>query len=798
MPIQMMDYDKRIPAVPADERAIDISKLKSRGVDSLTITPELIAAVKNDMFGFDTPSWLGIPDWLDNPVTRGISDMGEAIAGDVGQLARLAEVYTEPETYATVADPQAWANLPGEVAAVAGQIGHDWFMDPIGYAKRDPLFALADLLGASYLGRTGGLLDRAIAGSRSLGERVSGALGDISPGSVYERLRGRLAQETGSVEWGGMGETLSPEEMAAREAAPAREMLTDADLDILMDTEPITVVVTGSRGWADTEAIINDINRLPPGSTVIHGGARGADSIADAAARARGDLIVKRMPADWATYGRSAGIRRNAEMLDLLPDEVLAYWDRVSPGTRNTIEAARRRGIPVRGVGVPPPPADIPGIPAGPGNLAKRMAGDWTETLSPEEIAAATQAKADLAANPEPRWEAPERRGHYGELLGPDEEELVMGIAGEPTPPMLALRSGEFPSRYLYYENPTSPYQLELMGQRFNDPTLGSGTKEPYSLRELIVRRGEGEIGPRQPPTYTDEQLALIQQAMDERALMNELMRAPDEAPYTANVVDRGFSEDLSLGEGTLGGPVLETEVGMEPPLPQDAYARYGIRPEEGPLWETEIREDIPADLVWDPVQGRWDYGDVTTKTAAPWKPADNWGPSDETVMMNRVLQEPAPPPRPPYREPPVSPPEMTTLERLVQEIGQPLDVPEPFYAGAIDRLIYPRLARDVQAEQFARGGLSAAEEEAAQAAFVQNLRSNMPTVLTAQWITENAPFDALGAIVEAKTGRILPGEDAIVIRVNSDGTYSMLDGAHKLRGAMPQDELPVRWVYEE
>lgn len=724
-----------------------------------------------------TPSWLGIPDWMDNPVTRFISGLGEAMIGDVQQLGDVAEVYTKPETYAAVADPEAWANLPGEALDVAKQVGYDWFVDPIGYAQRDPLFAMMDLVGLGYAGRPGGLLDKAVAASGKAAERVSGALGDIASHPVYNRLRSRLASETGTVDWGGMGETLTPEEMAAREAAPAREMLTDADLDILMDTEPITVVVTGSRGWTDAEAIANDINRLPPGSTVIHGGAKGADTIAANAALARGDLIVRKMPADWATHGRSAGMRRNAAMMDLMPDEVLAYWDQTSPGTANAIAAARRRGIPVRGVGVPPPPPDIPGIPAYPGNLATRLSKDWAEALTPEEIKAVTQAKTDFAeSGGEPFWpEVEERQGYYGEYYGPDEAELtlpihvpdeeVSGFIGVP-PPMQRLASGEVPVRWRYYDDPfASPHQLEFEGQRFKTPSGRAPKKAPYSLRELILRRGESELAPasgigpsrltppetpRQPPTYSTEQAALIESYFKELAELKQSMRAPESYSIGTTLEDLGSPSVGNLPEQTWGSEVRATEVGMEPELPSDIYASTPLAAQNPREMGLEARLDTPADLFelerqadieplpaapthlqqmttpeqralnkwlrdearmrrlavleqreragagleslteepryanWNPVTEEWELTDIHSKTAPKWSEFPGWGATrkpnhplprgwegfgedmDETVMMNRVMQDRLPAKPRPER---LVPETRSTLQRLKDEL---------------------------------------------------------------------------------------------------------------------------------
>lgn len=70
---------------------------------------------------------------------------------------------------------------------------------------------------------------------------------------------------------------------------------------------------------------------------VIHGGAAGADSLAGAvAAEMHIPTIV--FPADWRAHGKSAGPKRNQQMLvEGRPDAVLAF-----PGGRGTADMVNR------------------------------------------------------------------------------------------------------------------------------------------------------------------------------------------------------------------------------------------------------------------------------------------------------------------------------------------------------------------------------------------------------------------------------------------------------------------------
>lgn len=115
------------------------------------------------------------------------------------------------------------------------------------------------------------------------------------------------------------------------------------------------IVVTGSRDWADRERVIDALVRCMSAAgdhrfTIVHGDARGADSIAREWAEER-QIPQEAWPADWDGEGRSAGPMRNRRMLDKGADFVLAFprgGRSTSPGTHDCIDAACERGIPVR------------------------------------------------------------------------------------------------------------------------------------------------------------------------------------------------------------------------------------------------------------------------------------------------------------------------------------------------------------------------------------------------------------------------------------------------------------------
>jgi len=92
------------------------------------------------------------------------------------------------------------------------------------------------------------------------------------------------------------------------------------------------------------------INTLAEDTIVIHGGAKGANTIARGLAYSRGLQVIK-VEAQWSIYGRAAGPIRNKAMLDLNPDLIIYFHNDLmgSKGTRNMVEMATQAGIAVFG-----------------------------------------------------------------------------------------------------------------------------------------------------------------------------------------------------------------------------------------------------------------------------------------------------------------------------------------------------------------------------------------------------------------------------------------------------------------
>ena len=112
------------------------------------------------------------------------------------------------------------------------------------------------------------------------------------------------------------------------------------------------VLVCGDRNWTWRALMEEHMGKLPKGTTIVHGGARGADTLAGEIGRGLGFEVIV-VSAQWEAFGRAAGPIRNREMLNLNPDKVLAFHDDLekSKGTKDCVTEARRRGIPVEVIG---------------------------------------------------------------------------------------------------------------------------------------------------------------------------------------------------------------------------------------------------------------------------------------------------------------------------------------------------------------------------------------------------------------------------------------------------------------
>lgn len=103
-------------------------------------------------------------------------------------------------------------------------------------------------------------------------------------------------------------------------------------------------VITGSRYWKSKTIIEGALDYFEP-STIIHGGAKGADIIAAEFGKRAGMNVIE-VPAEWDKHGKKAGMIRNRLMLDeYKPHMVLAFPMPNSIGTIGCINEAIKRQI---------------------------------------------------------------------------------------------------------------------------------------------------------------------------------------------------------------------------------------------------------------------------------------------------------------------------------------------------------------------------------------------------------------------------------------------------------------------
>lgn len=106
-------------------------------------------------------------------------------------------------------------------------------------------------------------------------------------------------------------------------------------------------IIAGSRTVTDPAILVAAIRAASQHklgiSRVISGGARGADALGEAYARAWG-LPLSIFPADWERHGIYAGRMRNDTMAKAA-DALLALWDGHSRGTAHMIDSARKHQL---------------------------------------------------------------------------------------------------------------------------------------------------------------------------------------------------------------------------------------------------------------------------------------------------------------------------------------------------------------------------------------------------------------------------------------------------------------------
>ena len=106
------------------------------------------------------------------------------------------------------------------------------------------------------------------------------------------------------------------------------------------------LAVVGSRTFTNYQLFVAELDRYSDITRIISGGAKGADMMARRYAKENNITIREYIP-NWNLYGKSAGYKRNVFIVDDA-DQLIAFWDSTSRGTKHSIGLGFERNIPVR------------------------------------------------------------------------------------------------------------------------------------------------------------------------------------------------------------------------------------------------------------------------------------------------------------------------------------------------------------------------------------------------------------------------------------------------------------------
>lgn len=103
------------------------------------------------------------------------------------------------------------------------------------------------------------------------------------------------------------------------------------------------LAVIGSRGFNNYELLkyyLDKINSIKPITQIVSGGAYGADNLGEKWAK-ENKIETNIIYPNWKLFGKKAGFLRNQTIINEC-DNVIAFWDGESKGTKNSIDLANK------------------------------------------------------------------------------------------------------------------------------------------------------------------------------------------------------------------------------------------------------------------------------------------------------------------------------------------------------------------------------------------------------------------------------------------------------------------------
>ena len=115
----------------------------------------------------------------------------------------------------------------------------------------------------------------------------------------------------------------------------------------------MNIMIVGSRAIDNYDFVKENVDQyikeknIEDKITIISGGARGVDSLAESYAEEKG-YDFKCFPANWGQFGRAAGPIRNRKMVNYIKKHggvCLVFWNGKSTGSKEDIELCKKNRV---------------------------------------------------------------------------------------------------------------------------------------------------------------------------------------------------------------------------------------------------------------------------------------------------------------------------------------------------------------------------------------------------------------------------------------------------------------------